>query len=136
MMLRLVVLVAATAALQLPQSALQAHPTLPAALPQMSQAQRAPRRRARRAALSAATLFPAAPALALGTGDGALDGAGVGITGVAWVDTLYFFFFCGICGLLYTTTLDFGEEPARRPPPPSPPPSPPADDAADDGPPL
>jgi len=74
--------------------------------------------------------------LALGTGDGALDGAGVGITGVAWVDTLYFFFFCGICGLLYTTTLDFGEEPARRPPPPSPPPSPPADDAADDGPPL
>ena len=50
--------------------------------------------------------------------------------------TLYFFFFCGICGLLYTTTLDFGEEPARRPPPPSPPPSPPADDAADDGPPL
>ena len=135
-MLRLVVLVASTAALQLPQSALQAHPTRPAALPQSAQAQRAPRRNARRAALSAATLFANAPALALGTGDGALDGAGVGITGVAWVDTLYFFFFCGICGLLYTTTLDFGEEPARRPPPPSPPPSPPADDAADDGPPL
>ena len=131
MMLRLVVLVAATAALQLPQSALQAHPTRPAALPQSAQAQRASRQ-ARRAALSAATLFANAPALALGTGDGALDGAGVGITGVAWVDTLYFFFFCGICGLLYTTTLDFGEEPARRPPPPSPP----ADDAADDGPPL
>ena len=136
MMLRLVVLVAATAALQLPQSALQAHPTRPAALPQIPQAQRAPRRQARRAALSTAILFANAPALALGTGDGALDGAGVGITGVAWVDTLYFFFFCGICGLLYTTTLDFGEEPARRPPPPSPPPSPPADDAADDGPPL
>ena len=136
MMLRLVVLVASTAALQLPQSALQAHPTRPAALPHSAPSPQATRRQAQRAALSAATLFANAPALALGTGDGALDGAGVGITGVAWVDTLYFFFFCGICGLLYTTTLDFGEEPARRPPPPSPPPSPPADDAADDGPPL
>ena len=62
-MLRLVVLVASTAALQLPQSALQAHPTRPAALPQSAQAQRAPRRNARRAALSAATLFANAPAL-------------------------------------------------------------------------
>ena len=56
-----------------------------------------------------ATIAP--PALALGTGEGVLDGGGVGITGVAWVDGLYILFLLGICGLLYTTTLDFGDAP-------------------------
>ena len=56
-----------------------------------------------------ATIAPAA--LALGTGEGVLDGGGVGITGVAWVDGLYILFLLGICGLLYTTTLDFGDAP-------------------------
>ena len=46
------------------------------------------------------------PALALGTGEGVLDGTGVGVTGVAWVDVLYVFFILGICGLVYTTTID------------------------------
>ena len=46
------------------------------------------------------------PALALGTGEGVLDGTGVGVTGVAWVDVLYVFFILGICGLIYTTTID------------------------------
>ena len=46
------------------------------------------------------------PALALGTGEGVLDGSGVGVTGVAWVDVLYVFFILGICGLVYTTTID------------------------------
>ena len=46
------------------------------------------------------------PALALGTGEGVLDGSGVGVTGVAWVDVLYVFFILGICGLIYTTTID------------------------------
>jgi len=59
--------------------------------------------------VAATTAVPAA--LALGTGDGALDGAGVGITGVAWVDALFVLFLAGICGLLYTTTLEgFGAD--------------------------
>lgn len=70
--------------------------------------------RSRRAgALAAAAPLLPAPALALGT-DGALDGAGIGITGVAWVDALFVLFLLGICGLIFTTTIeDFGQ-PSNR----------------------
>lgn len=75
-----------------------------------------PRRRpvAPRAVASIAAAVPC-PALALGTGEGGLgDGVGVGITGVAWLDTLFIFFILGICGLIYTTTIDdFGSNADR-----------------------
>ncbi len=67
-----------------------------------------------RAVVSVAASVPG-PALALGTGGGGLgDGVGVGITGVAWLDTLFIFFILGICGLIYTTTIeDFGSNADR-----------------------
>lgn len=67
-----------------------------------------------RAVASIAATVPC-PALALGTGEGGLgDGVGVGITGVAWLDTLFIFFILGICGLIYTTTIeDFGSNADR-----------------------
>ena len=63
-----------------------------------------------RATASLVSFSAAQKPLAIGTGDGLGDGGGLGITGVAWVDVLYVFFFLGICGLVYTTTIDdFGE---------------------------